>query len=286
MRTRRFIFGTSLLVAASGWVGCQSTKTDEHATSNASEKAVSATSLAQQVLPLIGGAWVKADYLQAVQQTKSPRKAFDLAGPVSEILISPARLTGDSLVASLGLGNHEGSDMTVYFRPGRHAKALTTNFVDYEVPGSFAELSYQAGAADTALALTTYAPSRKVLARTTYRRVSGASLTDLAALNRAVRQLLFTGRYVGTDSLGRSARLEFGADGSLKGLKGFRTYDVNTDFMGVDLDHLVLDSDTKHRREMSYRHSGDTLRLYAARWAEAEVPTLVRGRLLFTLVRR
>ncbi|MBF9142188.1 hypothetical protein [Hymenobacter properus] len=206
---------------------------------------------------------------------------------MSEILINPARLSGDSLEASLGLGNHEGSSMTVYFRPGLHANALPTNYHDYDAPGSFAELSYPIAARDTALVLTTYNKSRRVLAQSSYQRIPGASLTELVSLNRAVRHLLFSGRYVGTDSLGRAARLEFNDNGQVKGLKGFRSYDVNTDFIGgVDLDHLVLDADTKHRREMAYRHSHDTLRLYAARWAEGDVPTLVRGRLLFTLVRR
>ncbi|MFD2721673.1 hypothetical protein ACFST9_23355 [Hymenobacter monticola] len=288
MRTRlRFACGTSLLLAATCWAGCQSSKTEEHATSNAAEKAMPANTLAQQMLPLLRGAWVKADYLKEVQLSKSPRKAFDLAGPVSEMLINPARLSGDSLVASLGLGNHEGSSMTVYFRPGLHANALPTNYRDYDAPGSFAELSYRTTVRDTALVLTTYNKSRRVLAQTSYQRIPGASLTDLVSLNRAVRHLLFTGRYVGTDSLGRSTRLEFNDNGRVKGLKGFRTYDVTTDFIGgVDLDNLVLDLDSEHRREMSYGHSHDTLRLYAARWVEEEVPTLVQGRLLFTLVRR
>lgn len=282
-----------LSLAVSLLCACQSSKSDEQATS-AAEKAVAADpplsqaeALARQFGPIIRGAWVKADYLEAVQRTKSPLRAAGLTGPVSEMLINPARRTADSLVTELGLGNHEGGNMTIYFRPGSQSTALPTNYAHYEAPGSVTELSYRIGNQDTALVLTSYSQGRKVVARAVYRRVRGASLTDLTALNLAVRQLLFAGSYSGTDSLRRPVSMEFEGNGGVKGLKGFHNYDVGTDFGGgADLDFISLDAGTKHQREMAYRFSNDTLRLYAARWAEAEVPTLVRGRLLFQLRRR
>ncbi|MFC7667971.1 hypothetical protein ACFQT0_11680 [Hymenobacter humi] len=220
-------------------------------------------------------------------------------GEVSEIHINPAARTGDSLVTELGLGNHEGGNMTLYFRAGQQANALPTSFRNYDSPGSFAELSYRVGGRDTTLQLTTFSQERKVLSRASYQRVAGARPGTLGALNRAVNKLLFAGSYTGVDSLGRPVRMQFEADGRLKGLKGFKSYSVNTDFSGgpgADIDHLVLDPQTPHRKLMGYHHRADTLRLYAAKLVEPRLvagsqddytlPELVRGRLLFTLVRR
>ena len=149
-----------------------------------------------------------------------------------------------------------------------------------------AELSYEVNTRDTTLVLTTYSKKRKVLHRATYQRVPGASPIDLVALNRAVRQLLLAGTYRGTDSLGRAVRMEFTEDQRVKGLKGFKTYDVQTDFMGEAIDYLKLDWDAKHGRTMGFRRTGDTLQLYATREEAYPVPTVVRGRRLFTLVKQ
>jgi len=282
-----------LLCSAPLWLACSSTATEEKASGALLKPeaagvtgATQAEVVAQRVSPIIKGAWVKADYLAAVQKSKSPLMAFDLAGPVSEMIINPAERTVDSLVVGLGLGNHEGGNMTVYFRSGSRPNALPTSFKDYESAGSFAELSYKVAAADTALLLTTYGKTGKVLARASYQRVRGASLAELEALNRAVRHLVLVGKYTGTDSLGRAVRMEFTDNGQLKGLKGFKTYDVQTDFLSDTIDYLTLDSGTKHSRRMAFRRQADALRLYAAHEEDNPVPTVVRDRLLFTLVRR
>ena len=175
--------------------------------------------------------------------------------------------------------------MSIYFKPGLQPNSLPTSYRYYESAGSFSELSYNIGASDTTLVLTTYNKNHKVLARATYQRVHGASLANLVALNQAVRQLLFVGRYTGTDSIGRAVQMEFTASGRFQGLNGFRAYDVQTDFLSDTIDYLTLDAETKHIRHMGFRRSADTLRLYAAREEDNPVPTMVRGRLLFTLVR-
>jgi len=287
-------FSRCLLPFLAVALGCQSTKSEETA-SSAAEAPVAASSpalvqaevLAKRFGPIIQGAWVNADYLAAVQKSRSPLQAADAVGAVSEIHINPAGRSADSLVLGAGFGNHEGGSITVYFRPGQQSTALPTNYRDYDAPGSFAELSYQLGSGDTNLLLTTYGKNRQVLARTAYRRVSGASPNELNALNLAVRRLL-AARYAGADSLGRPAQLEFMAGGQVKGLKGFRQYDVATDFAGgpVETDYLLLDNETRHRREMAFRQTADSLLLYSVRTQTGDVPTLVRGRPLFRLVKR
>ncbi|SFQ73051.1 hypothetical protein [Hymenobacter arizonensis] len=321
-RLRLFRWVGLCLILALG-NACQSSKSEEKATSSVTEERANLPTaappvgtppvamapppaspaqlrtLAQSFDPIIRGAWVTTGYLEAVQKSKSPLKAADAVGAVSEIHINPAARAGDSLVLTVGFGNHEGGNTTLYYRPGQQPNSLATRYRDYDSPGSYAELSYRLGPRDTTLLLTTYSRSRRALNRTAYRRVAGAQVGTLGALNRAVNQRLFVGSYTGVDSLGKPAAMQFAANGRLKGLKGFRTYTVNTDFSGGpgnDIDHLVLDPQTKHTRLMGYSHRADTLRLYAADTVEPQLvagtedeytlPVLVRGRLLFTLVRR
>jgi hypothetical protein len=286
---------------------CQSSKSEEQAAASAAEQPVAARSpalaqaeaLAQRFGPIMAGAWVNAEYLAMVQRTRSPRQAYESTGSISEIHLNPSERVADSLVVGVGFGNHEGGSITLYLRPGQHPAALPTSYRHYDQPGSFSELSYHLGP-DTTLLLTIYSKTRKVLERASYQRISRRAQSDGAtALTYAVNHLLFAGSYAGTDSLGRPVRMQFTADGQVKGLKGFRHYAATTDFgggPGNDIDCIELDPRTKHGRPMGYQHRGDTLRLYGATLVgeqrvpgttdEYTLPVLTRGRLLFTLLRR
>jgi hypothetical protein len=292
-----------LLTTASALSSCHSTKSEETAMSSVPESSVipgsAAEALARRFSPIVQGAWVNAGYLAALQKSGSPRQAQEKIEGISELFIKPEARSGDSLVAGAGINDHEGGSLRVYFRAGQQPNSLVTNDPYYGAAGSFGELRYQLSSADTTLTLTTYTKARKVLTLKTYSRVRGAQPDELAALNYVVRQRLLVGQYAGRDSLGRAVHLEFLADGRVKGLKGFRKYHVHTDFFGgpgLDIDFLSLDPGTRHSRDMGYRRHGDTLQLYVARLIPPQrlpgaaddysMPQLVRGRRLFTLVKR
>ena len=259
-----------------------------------------AQTLAQLFGPIIRGAWVNANYLALLRQTKSPIIAADSIGDVSEMTINPSERMGDSLSVGLGLGNHEGGNMTVYFRPSQSLRALPTSYQVYNPPpGSKTELGYQFTPHDTILLLTTYTKSRKIFTQATYKRIRRVETDELEALNQAVNQLLFTGNYKGIDSLGHPVQITFSTDGRVEGITGFKSYYVNTDFEGgpgLDIDHLILDRESKHLCRLNYSHSAHTLRLYTAPMLDARLipgakdayfaPELIRGRLLYTLTRR
>jgi hypothetical protein len=304
MPSRHYIFRLSLLLLLPLAVACQESSTTEHATTTVAPPTQASTpppvlvtkpsqELIQRFRPFLQGAWVNAAYLAAVQKTKSPILCAEQTGEISEIHLSWKQVSGDSLVAGLGLNNHEGGQVTVYFRPGRSANALPTNYKDYDKPGNFADISYRLTGRDTILVFTHYSEAGKVVRRATYQRISGViDNTDMAeALNLSVNQLLFTGRYTGTDSTGRPVQVQFTTDGRVRGLPGFTTYYTTTDFgggPGNDIDNIMLDHTTKHARTLSFEHRADTLRLYQTTLLEPtdEPETLIRGRLLYKLVRR
>lgn len=307
MKRFSIAYWASLLLALPLWFACQSTTLEEKTTTTVVEIPVAAKALtitqsetlAQHFGPIIRGAWVNANYLAVVTKTKSPIVAFDSSGYVSEILINPAIKSGDSLLSGVGYGNHEGGDITIYFRAGEKPNALPTNQRDYESPGSFTELSYQLSSQDTTLLLTTYNKSRKVVRQAKYQRIPGAGLSQLEVLNYAVNKLLFVGNYTGVDSIGRPVRIQFTANGRINGLKGAKKYNINTDFgagPGNDIDHLTLDINSKQSRLLSYSHNADTLRLYSASVIETKLKPgtddelidekMTKGRLLFTLIRQ
>lgn len=294
MPSVRFLVPVSLLLTSPLWVACQESVSTERAAqppNSAAAQDTSAAALAQRFSPLLRGAWVNAEYLAHVRQTHSPRAASDYTGEISELNISLAKQSGDSLVAGLGLGNHEGGDLAIYFRPGTQPNSLPTSWHDYKTPSNFTEISYQLRPRDTTLVLTTYDRNRKVVHRASYERVPGVAADDLVALNRAVNTLLFAGRYAGQDSVGRPVQVQFSSDGRVQGLPGTFRYDTSTDFVGGpgnDIDNVSFSNAAQASRTIHFTRSADTLRLYSTTLLEPadDAPTLTRGRLLYTLVQQ
>ncbi|TGE28537.1 hypothetical protein [Hymenobacter metallicola] len=284
----------SLLLTMPCWIACQQSASTEQAAATApppqSQTTYPAT-LAQRFGPLLRGSWVNADYLAHVRKSHSPQLAFDYTGEISEFSISLAKQSADSLVVGLGLGNHEGGNLTIYFRSGLQPNSLPTNWPDYEEPGNVSEISCQVGPRDTTLVLTTYSRDRKVVRRVSYERVPGVAADEIVALNRAVNTVLFAGRYTGQDSVGRPVQIQFTPDGRVQGLPGATSYDTSTDFgggPGNDIDNVTFSNAARADRTIHFTRNADTLRLYSTTLLEPvdDAPTLTRGHLLYRLVRQ
>ena len=290
---------------------CQDTPTQvptKTGTLAAASSPASAESLAHQFGPILRGAWVRADYLAVLKRTKSPLLAASLLvestkelGQISELDIDPAQRAGDSLKTLLLLNNHEGDELTLYFRRGRQAASLATATNPYSAPpGSFTELSYCVSAQDTTLLLTRYRKNGAVGAQVAFERVRGVRIGERAAVQYRVNQLLFEGQYAGADAVNKPLRVQFTADGRVTGLPHATTYAVLDDFAGGDYpidgtDYLVLDPSSEPQQVLVYQHRADTLRLYTITTSTKTrprprdylgdlPPLMVRGKLRFTLV--
>lgn len=253
-----------------------------------------AAATAQRLMPLLKGAWVQKSYLDAVQRTKSPQQAWSKLTEVAEFHINPKDFARDSVAVGLSLGNHEGGQCALHFRPTRHAASLPLSFRDYQQPSNYYELDFGARQADSILTLNKYNRQHKLLTSVAYRRIrlpldrarEEESLNE--GLEQEVRRLLFVGQYHGQDSAGRALTARFLPNGTVIGLPGFQQYGVNTDFAAGpenNLDMLIFNLYSPQQRNFTFRFSHDTLRLYAVQ-PDAEHIDLRPAKLHYTLVRR
>ncbi|AYA35650.1 hypothetical protein D3Y59_00435 [Hymenobacter oligotrophus] len=272
-------------------LGCQRGQQD--AERNPASTAESVTpaaveALAREYGPMLRGVWVKEAYMAEIARTRSPLQAAAALQGIAALRINPATRSADSLRVALNLNNHEAGELTVYFRPGAAEKALPTNYRNAEKPDDAFELAYDKRLADTTLLLNRYSKGGRQLASERYVRLQRnptAAGTEASAVQRFVHQQLLAGTYAATDSAGRRNQVRLGADGSIRGLGRYRSYQAATDFAEThanNLDYVLLDANTPRRRRLAYESTPDTVRLYSLRLQGAE---LRRGRLLYTLVR-
>lgn len=256
--------------------------------------AVAPAKLARQLSPLMSGVWVKAAFIDALARTRSPLAVArtPAARDITAFSLDLRRAQADSVPFDAVLGTHEGGVWQVYLRPGRQAQALPLSYIDYSDESSRYELRYGLQNADTVLLLDKYDRQNRRRESVAYRRVIARPGRDGVeamnkGLNLAVNQTLLAGRYTGVDSVGQPVQVQFTPDGRVTGLAPFRTYQINVDFIGPqsNLDKVVFNGYTPQQRDLAFRLSHDTLRLYATHPDKDEVELLL-GRLHYTLVRR
>ena len=278
-------------------MACQAEQTQQAAEKPAPNKldyaASSAERLTRRFDSVIVGAWVKSDYLDAVAARHSTFAAHSEASGITVLHINPANRVGDSLEIGAGYNNHEGYPMKLGYKPGHNPHSLETTYTDGEPAGSFDELGYHIFANDTTLLLSKYAPDKRLLSTTRFRRVlrhlPTADNLELG-LSHAVNTLLFAGTFAGTDFAGRAARLQFTADGYVRGIPGVHTYQVQTDFavsIENNLDHIFLDIYEKRQQRLAYTFRADSLYLHETKTVLGtdSISELQNARLLYRLVR-
>ena len=86
-----------------------SSKTDKTPANSANE-------LVQRFKPFLHGVWVQADYMDDIVKTKSPFKSSEKLTFITELVIDTSGISADSINAGIALGNHEGSNLILYFK--------------------------------------------------------------------------------------------------------------------------------------------------------------------------
>ena len=257
-------------------------------------------SIAQQMRPLLSGAWLNTTYAAYLQKTRSPRQAHGHWGAsgITEILVDPLSFKGDSMAVALGAANHEGLPLRyVHLRDGEAPNSWPTTSNAKETGDKLLEISlrHQIHNTDTLLYLDQQNKKTGRVITTAFQRLRGSSGTGAAMqspplqlpLSRFVNSLNFTGTHSMTDSTGNVSSVHFTADGNVQGLPGHKTYQVNTDFKGPfhELDTVFLDIYKKMQNEFVFATNGDTIRLYTVH-DDTTTYKRQRGHLRYTLVRR
>ncbi|KAA9338254.1 hypothetical protein F0P96_05265 [Hymenobacter busanensis] len=269
-------------------LACQRGETERDGPTETVAPTETAAVLARRLSPLLRGVWVRAEYLETLQRTRSPQAAAGQLRDIVALAINPARRAGDSLLVETNLNNHEAGQFMLYFRPGRKAASLPTSRVDYDREGGFYELAYVTSGTDTTLQYQHFNKREKPLETLSFRRVRGLTAAPGATAEavQRVANAVLAGSYTALDSAGRRSRVRLRPDGTVQGLPGVRSFRLATDFaqtLANDRDNLLLNPGSKRPQLCTYTLRGDTLRLYAARIVE---PELRQGHLRYTLVRQ
>jgi len=243
-------------------------------------------------MPIIHGVWVKKDYIEDVSKTKSPYESSSFFSGVACMQIENTGPKSDSLNIGYSLNNHEGSDFILYFKNGQNASSLKTNLSDYDLKGGFYELGYRIKNRDTILILYLY-DRRKVLKNSVqYIRVANKALDENDAawgIEYITNKKLLTGKYLLTDSIGKTVNVSFFEDGNVLGFKGFEHYYLATDFGGGEpggnLDEIIFDLNSKNPSNLTFKINSDTIYLYGT-YLNQDSTELIAGKLKYRLVKQ
>lgn len=289
---------TLLLVLALFGASCSYKAAKEAEQKADSLLATNATdSLKRHFVPLLNGTWVLTDYLQAIEQTRSPLQASDkLQGVVGmRIEASPA---ADSIAVGASWNNHEGLEFGVYFRPGKVPNSLQTNLPDYDDPeydpnnkDLYYEIGYETNKGNTTLLLYQYHHTGKRITKHHFTKVlDKQSDPDLGfGLQYSVNERLLTGAYLVRDSLGNSSKIFLKSDGSIVGFSAFKKYRISTDFMGgphADFDEIGLSPDNEYNYQwFALVLRDNNILLHSTIGDPEKGETVQLGKLRYTLVR-
>ena len=252
-------------------------------------------SLKQYFIPKIKGVWVLTDYINEIEKTKSPLKSrHKLYGnnfnSITTMVIDVANQS-DSIEVGAGINNHEGYDFVIYFQAGQTKNSLKTNIVDYEEKSNFYEIGYEIKNNITYLFLYHYDKTNKLIGKTQFTKVVEKNQdNDLGfGTQYIVNKKLFSGSFTLIDSTDRKTKIKFNADGTLTGFLNFKTYYVETDYLGAaiipDID-IILFKNEENRELYAFRVVKDTVLLYSVIFHEEVGEAMTFDDLIYKLVRK
>ena len=259
-------------------------------TSIAEKEAAQIDSLKQVFIPVLSGAWVMTDYINAIEETKSPLKSADkLQGVVSMTIDSTIK--SDSIEVVATWNNHEGYDFTTYFQSGQKQNSLKTSIPDYDEKSNYYELGYETLNDETFLFLCHYNNTNELIDKRQFSKVADKQQGDDAAsgLQYMVNEKLFSGEYLLIDSKNSKTKVNLNSDGSITGHSEFKTFYVFTDFLGGPeqvLDQMAFNVYEKNVKVFAFIVKKDAIYLYNTIGDEDAGELLKLGKIQYKLVRQ
>jgi hypothetical protein len=237
--------------------------------------------LIHQFKPLINGVWVKKDYIKKLIRSRSPLEAAPKATGLTTFFIDTGKLTGDSIVVPAGWNNHEGSEITLRFKPGKNTTTIQLGDD---------ELSYSLKNGDTTLIVYHYDPKSKETSTSKYIKALNKQPAGQLGygMNLMINQGIISGTYEATDDAGKKFNVVFKDDGKVLGFPGANTYQIQNDLGGGpmnNLDAIFFQKDGKIQKRYTFDIGRRKVELYETK-ANADSSELVRDKLVYKLKRR
>lgn len=280
MNQLTYIFLTFFIVTS-----CSNDKTS---TTGNNENSID--SLKLSFISVLNGVWVLTDYIDAIEQTRSPLKSADkLQGVVTMII--DGTISSDSIEVGASWNNHEGYSFTTYFLIGQNRNSLKTDIPDYNEKSGFYELGYEAINEKTYLFIYHYNEASQLIDKKKFTKVAERHQDNDAAwgIQCVVNEKLFSGNYLLIDSINTTTNINLKIDGSLTGWADFNMYYVFTDFMGGPesvLDGIAFNLNEKKSKWFAFKINRDTTYLYSMIGDEESGDPLQLDKIQYKLVRQ
>jgi hypothetical protein len=219
-------------------------------------------------------------YVDRVLETKSPLAAIDQTKGITCILFDRHKIEGDSLMVLLGWENHDSGEVALKFKAGTRMNSLTLGV---------GELQYAIVNRDTLLTIYWPDEKTKVQTATVYKKSPVKSNELASGLEYFINKGLVAGNYITTDSNSVTSKVSFRTNGTVQGLRDYKTYHINNDLDVEPMDNLddigFGGAEGIRYKRYSFKILGDTLKLYATK-PNADSSLSVLDKLEYTLIKQ
>ncbi|TSD63480.1 hypothetical protein FFF34_017980 [Inquilinus sp. KBS0705] len=268
-----------LLIIAGLFASCGGNESDQDAANN--KPLDQSQALISQFKPIVSGVWVKKNYIKKLIKSKSPLAAADRATGLTTMLIDTAKLKGDSIIVAAGWNNHEGSNLTLRFQPGKNTTTI-------ELGDD--ELSYKIKNGDTTLVVYHYDEKTKETSTTNYiKALNTQPANNLGyGMSYMINKGIISGIYQATDNTGKKFNAVFYDNGKVSGFPDFNTYYVENDLGNgpmSNLDELIFELNGKNQKSYAFIINKRKLDLYTTK-ANADSSELLLDKVAFKLVKK
>lgn len=272
-----------LLVIGSAVTNFSITSCNEPAANDSTVVAPDGSASKEDLMKIIEGGWVNADYGDALNRVHSPMFAAEAGRPVQEMMFVAANAKGDTVFNSTGRLNYlDGERFDVVFvqengavRMKIYEGASATNpapvYLDYKITD------------DDTLLYTVNATTNDSVwyTREFYKAPQKAGIAQ-NALEHFVNRNLFAGEWKAEDG----STVTFSADGKVSGWAKWTWYSVEIDKYGSEIQPDVM-SAYNDKMGATYVYTLDNDRLSIYEYASSpESNTWTRGKLVIELTKK
>ncbi len=266
-----------------GLSGCVNEKSKSNAAT-----VVQTPNLSKTYNPWLKGSWVLDQYIRDLGQTFSPLKSARLLKGVCAMTMNEAASV-DSIRVDASYNNHEGLTFTTYFTAGQLPTQLKTSLSDgLDDKNSFYELGVSSS--DSSLQLIRIANDNHVLESQNFVKVKGneKNIDPSSAFQYMVNKKIISGNYSLKVDNGAPKKVTFNDDGTVTGIPKFKTYYIDTDFLGEveqKYDEIIFDLDLPTKQTYIFSCNGTHLDVMTTKGNEDD-GTLAPAKIKFHFVRQ
>jgi hypothetical protein len=252
-------------------------------------------SLIKKFAPIINGDWVRADYVNDLKKTLSPKQSYhDIGEDECCLYINSSSISSDTLQIAISYGGAGSAEYITTFKKGIKPNSIVMERTSpYE---KVYQLGFKITANDTTLLLFCRddKDSNITIERSYFRARDELTGNDsivsatFPGITYFHNKLLVSGKYDYSDSTGHKRTAEFNDYGKVSGIAGFKTYYVEGVFgqgPGDDTDAIIFNMYQKNSKDYLLKIFKDSLYLYKDTFNDSTV-SYGNGGLAFKFIRQ